>query len=182
MSSPKLYMVLLGCKPQGRHTEQHDIFFGIANELKELVPEINSFWPEAQGKIHLDAYRLVNKIETYRVEVVKKEERRAASSARLFFLNLGGYQSGLFEEAHYKMLLVATDKASAIKNAKETDFFRQYFSPHIDDKYGVDVDDIFDIEEVLPIGMKEKYTLVFTPTVDLQEDEIVLGYMPISKL
>ena len=30
-------MVLLGCRPPGRFTEQHDIFFGIGNSLKELV-------------------------------------------------------------------------------------------------------------------------------------------------
>ena len=46
----KLFMVLIGCKPNGRHTEQHDIFFGIANELRELIPQFNSFWPEAEKK------------------------------------------------------------------------------------------------------------------------------------
>ena len=50
----KLYMVLLGCKPEGRHTEQHDVFFGIAPALKDLIPAFKSFWPEAKGKIHVD--------------------------------------------------------------------------------------------------------------------------------
>ena len=45
MNALKLYMLLLGCKPPGRHTEQHDIFFGIAAELRDLVPEIQQFWP-----------------------------------------------------------------------------------------------------------------------------------------
>jgi hypothetical protein len=51
MHQPKLFMLLLGCKPLGRNTEQHDIFFGIADSLPELKPEILNFWPEAQGKI-----------------------------------------------------------------------------------------------------------------------------------
>lgn len=50
-SELKLFMLLLGCKPPGRHTEQHDIFFGIAASLRDLVPEIQAFWPELQ-KIH----------------------------------------------------------------------------------------------------------------------------------
>jgi hypothetical protein len=41
----KLFMVLIGCKPEGRHTEQHDIFFGIAQTLADLVPQLKSFWP-----------------------------------------------------------------------------------------------------------------------------------------
>ncbi|MDQ8006532.1 MAG: DUF1543 domain-containing protein [Pedobacter sp.] len=181
MTNPKLFMILLGCKPKGRHTEQHDIFFAIANEVKELVPAINAFWPEANGKIHLDAYRIVNNVNGYKVDVVEKNSKADAAN-RLFFMNLGGYQSNVFEELHYKMLMVATEKAEAIKKAKESEFFMQYFSPHIDDKYGVDVDDVFEIEDVLQEEIKAKYQLIFTPTDSLPEDEIVLGYMPIGKL
>ncbi|MGN6440105.1 MAG: DUF1543 domain-containing protein [Agriterribacter sp.] len=35
-------MLLLGCKPAGRHTEQHDVFFGIGASLKDLIPDIIS--------------------------------------------------------------------------------------------------------------------------------------------
>lgn len=174
-------MILLGCKPKGRHTEQHDVFFAIADEIKELVPAIKAFWPEANGKIHLDAYRIVNHVNGYKVEVVGKDSE-LGSNNRLFFMNLGGYQSNVFEELHYKMLMVAEDKAIAIKNAKESEFFEQYFSPHIDDKYGVDVDDVFDIEDVLPKDLKATYKLVFTPADGLPADEIVLGYMPVDRL
>ena len=45
-----------------------------------------------------------------------------------------------------------------------------------------DLDDFFEIEDVLPEEMKIKYQLIFTPMDGLPEDEIVLGYMPISKL
>lgn len=174
-------MILLGCKPKGRHTEQHDIFFAIAGEVKDLAPAIHAFWPEAKGKIHLDAYRIVSHVNGYQVAVVEKNSQ-AGSANRLFFMNLGGYQNKVFDELHYKMLMVADEKSVAIKNAKESEFFNQYFSPHIDDKYGVDVDDVFEIEEVLPEEMKAKYQLVFTPVDGLPEDDIVLGYMPVDKL
>ncbi len=48
-------MVLLGCKPKARHTEQHDIFFGIGQTVKDLVTDIIESWAEAEGKIHIDA-------------------------------------------------------------------------------------------------------------------------------
>lgn len=179
---PKLFMILMGCKPFGRHTEQHDIFFGIADNLKELVPAMRKFWPEAKGKIHLDAYRIVNYVDGYKVEVVPRSETKSISQQQLFFINLGGYQEGIFEELHYKMLLVAADKDLAVKNAKKSSFFKNYITPHIDDKYGVDVDDIFNIEEALPSEQKEKYQLRLIPSVEHDEDDIMLGYIPIYKL
>ena len=89
MDSLKLYMVLLGCRPPGRFTEQHDIFFGIGTSLKNIIPDIIKSWPEAKGKIHLDAFREVTCVDGYRIEVIEKilpvinqEEEK------LFFINL----------------------------------------------------------------------------------------------
>lgn len=184
MPDPQLYMILLGCKPIGRHTEQHDMFFGIGTGLKDLLPAMRSFWPEAKGKIHIDAYRIVKQVEGFQVNIIERQTLplAPANQNQLFFLNLGGYQTGVFEELHYKMLMVETDKDDAVKKAKKTKFFKEHFTPHIDDKYGVDVDDIFNIEEALPQAMKEKYKLIFTPTANLAEDPIELGYIPIYKL
>lgn len=186
MKTPKLFMVLLGASPAGRNIEQHDIFFGIATSLQELVPEMLAFWPEAKQKIHVDAYRIVNKVGNFRVEVKENSHSNESQSQHLFFLNLGGYRKDEFEELHYKMLVVAEEKAQAIKEAKETAFFKHKdfkgASPHIDDKYGVDVDDIFEIKDILTKETKRKYSLHFTLAKELPEDEIVLGYYPFSKL
>lgn len=43
---------------------------------------------------------------------------------KLFFVNLGGYQQGSFEEFHYKLLIVATSQAEAISQAKRSKFYR----------------------------------------------------------
>ena len=69
-------MCLLGCTPQGRNIEQHDVFFGIGQTLKHLVPAIVQFWPEAQGKIHIDAWREVTHVDGYSVQVVEKKNCR----------------------------------------------------------------------------------------------------------
>ncbi len=182
MNTPQLFMILLGCKPLGRHTEQHDIFFGIAHNLKELIPAMRAFWPEAKGKIHIDAYRIVKQVEGFDVKVIDKQQSVPANVHQLFFLNLGGYQTDVFEELHYKMLLVDSEKDEAVKRSKKSTFFKQNITPHIDDKYGVDVDDIFNIEEVLPKAMKEKYQLCFTRNENIKEDDLMLGYIPINKL
>jgi hypothetical protein len=65
----KLFMVVIGCKPKGRFTEQHDVFFGIGTTLKELLPEMKAFWPEAKGKIHIDSWREITTVENHSITI-----------------------------------------------------------------------------------------------------------------
>lgn len=39
-----LYCVLLGCTPTGRNIEQHDIMFGVAENIEDLYEEMKIFW------------------------------------------------------------------------------------------------------------------------------------------
>lgn len=188
MQEYKLYMLLLGCKPDGRNTEQHDMFFTISDSLKNTIPAIKNFWPEAKDKIHIDAWREVKHVDGFTIEVVEKEEGKTLpqTSSKLFFINLGGYKQNEFEEFHYKMLAVADDKGVAIKQAKQTAFYKHCgfdgANSHIDDKYGVDVDDLYEITDILPAEMKEKFRLVITTTNNKEEDTINLGYFKLSNL
>lgn len=180
-----LYMILLGCKPPQRLTEQHDIFFGICESLNQLIPAMNDFWPEAEGKIHIDAWRKVSVVNGYDIGVHPKDQSplMPPNENRLFFLNLGGYKENDFEEYHYKLLVVAPDKTLAIRQAKETAFFKHSTSSHIDDKYGVDVDDVYEIEEVLPPSFKENYRIAINQSSQsAMDDEIHPGYIKLSKL
>ena len=179
-------MLLIGCKPPGRHTEQHDVFFGIATTLQELVPQIEAFWPEPE-KIHIDAWREVNAVEGYRVTVLPKNGADSGNAEhKLFFINLGGYQENKFEEQHYIVLTVKEDRASAFKQAKQTMFFQHNHFPgaesHIDDKYGIDVDDLYQVEEILLPSQKEQYQLSLAAAEDLTDDQVNLGYLKLSRL
>jgi len=184
MDGIKLYMLLLGCKPEGRHTEQHDVFFGIGTSLTDLVPAIIDFWPEANGKIHIDAWREVNMVDRYSVRVTMRGDvSKNEEQHKLFFINLGGYKENDFEEYHYKCLSVAANAAEAIRQAKAQTFWKHQVSSHIDDKYGIDVDDIYEIEEVLPPHLKEKYAVLVEKSTPISsEDELHPGYLKLSKL
>jgi hypothetical protein len=180
-----LFMVMLGATPAGRLTEQHDIFFGIATHLKELVPAMKAFWPEAKGRIHIDAWRTISAIDGYKIEIGSRLEK-SSNQEKLFFINLGGYKENEFEEYHYKVLTVAKNKSEAIKKAKQTTFYKHCgfkgATSHIDDKYGVDVDDIYDIEDILAPHYKEQYSLKITKSLDLARDLVEIGYLKIDKL
>lgn len=183
----KLYMILLGCKPIERITEQHDIFFGIGNSLKNLILQIKTFWPEAKGQLHIDAWREVTVVDNYSIEIIAKETTVNTASEKLFFINLGGYIENEFEEHHHKILTVAKSLGLASKNAKATTFFKHYgfkeAISHIDDKYGIDVDDIYNISDLLDNQFKEQYSLKIRKSKsNLKENDLHIGYLKLNKI
>lgn len=181
----KLFYVILGATPKGRNIEQHDVFFGIAESLKDLVPDMKDFWPEAEGKIHLDCHQEVKIADGYEVKIVEKGEK--SSDEQLYFLNLGGYKPGFFEEFHEQHLMVGKSMGEIVKRAKDTEFYQtmgfEGAVSHIDDKHGVDIDDIFNVNDILPASMKEKYSIVLTRSdAEDQKNPMGLGYLKIDKV
>ena len=185
MNELKLYMVLLGCKPAGRHTEQHDIFFGVGRSLAEIKGDIQQFWKEG-GKIHIDGWREVNVVDGHTVRVMAKKSTPHREGPRLFFINLGGYKQNEFEEFHYKLLTIAPDKGVAIQQSKQSAFYKhtgfEGAVSHVDDKYGIDVDDIYEISDVLPAGVKEKFSIEISPGGTEEEDLLHLGYLRLDAI
>ena len=186
MADLKLYMLLLGCRPKGRNVEQHDVFFGIAASLEELVPAIKQFWSEAH-EIHIDAWREVSFVDGY---IIKPLPRTCISDIeqnglRLFFINLGGYRKGEFDEYHHKMLVIAKDLADAVVQAKEHLFYKQTgfraAPAHIDEKYGLDVDEVYEVEDILPEAFGTHYFIDISKGKS-RKDRFHLGYLPLSKL
>lgn len=140
----KLFYIILGASVKGRTIEQHDVFFGIGKKLKDLVPYIKDFWPEAGSDLHLDAYQEVKFVDGYEIKIVEKGIHK--SDNHLFFINLGAVS-------------------------------------HIDDKHGVDVDDIFKVNDLLPHEMKEKYTLVLEKSGEVEQKNFIkLKYLKIDKI
>ena len=182
----KLFLLLIGSKAPQRNVEQHDFFFGIAHNLKELVPDIKAFWPEAGDSIHIDVWREIKKVDDYKIEAVLKNEKKILSEKKLFFINLGGYQANKMEEQHYTILTVQNDRALAISESKKTVFYKtntiKGANSHVDDKYGIDVDDVYQIEDILIAAHKEKYKIVITKQESLREDEIHPGFLRLNKL
>ena len=181
----KLFYIILGATPAGRNIEQHDVFFGIAQTLKDLIPSMKKFWPEAKGKFHIDGYQEVKFVDGFELKIVEKNSNR--SDQHLFFINLGGYERGKFEELHQQYLMVGKSLAEIIRKAKKTDFYKTMgftdAESHIDDKYGVDIDDICKVSDIMPLEMKEKYSLVLEKTErENQDNYTFIGYLALSKI
>ena len=185
-------MVQLGGRPKGRLIEQHDIFFGAASQVSDLIGDINEHWPEVKNKWHIDSYRAITKVNGYTIKLIESDKQVSKNTdLKLFFINLGGYQQGSFEEFHYKLLIVAPNQADAIKQAKKSDFYKQFTfkdetSPfnaasHIDDKFAVDIDDIYNVNDFI-----SNVQLVIEPISDTDdlviEDQEYVGYLSIKNL
>lgn len=176
---------MIGCRPKGRYTEQHDIFFGIGNSVKELIPQMNEFWPEAKGNFHIDAWREVNFVENYKIEVVPKGTA-TANSSQLFFINLGGYKENEFEEYHYKLISVGDSLSEVTKKAKETTFYKHFgfkgATSHIDDKFGIDIDDTYKVKEILVPTFTNNFDIQISKTEISEEDVLHIGYLNLDKI
>ena len=189
-----LFMVQLGGRPKGRLIEQHDIFFGVANEVSELIDDINQHWPEVRNKWHIDSYRAISKVDNYAIKLVESSSQvECGSDLKLFFINLGGYQRGSFEEFHHKLLIVAATQADAIKQAKQSEFYKAFTykdkdSPfnaasHIDDKFEVDIDNIYNVNDLI-----SNVRLLIEPMANDShelvnaDDKEYVGYLSIKNL
>ena len=184
-TSLKLFYVILGATPQGRNIEQHDVFFGIAESLRELVPDMKEFWKEAKGNIHIDGYQEVRFADGFEINIIEKTDQ--VSENQLYFINLGGYKAGFFQEFHEQHLMVGNSMAEIVKKAKKTQFYKtmgfEGAVSHIDDKHGVDIDDIFKVNDILPQKMKEKYSIVLTKSeAENQKNITNIGYFKIDKV
>lgn len=187
MDQNYLFMILLGCKPPGRKTEQHDVFFSIAKELKDCKEDILLSWPEDRDGLHIDAYRPIKNVGAYTIGIHKRETGQAIGDKEqeglhLYFVNLGGYQKGALEEFHYKTLVVARNSAEAARQAKEAPFASTHLSVHVDDQYALDVDDIYEVSDILPNRIKKEFVLTILPGSQSETDPIVNGYLPLHKL
>ena len=125
------------------------------------------------------------KKEVKEVKIVEKTDTEQEN--QLYFINLGGYKRGAFAEFHEQHLMVGTSMGEVVKRVKKTEFYRtmgfEKATSHIDDKYGVDIDDIFRVNDILPDDMKAHYSIVLEKSdAENQENILDVGYFKIDKL
>lgn len=149
---------------------------------------MKDFWPEAKGKIHIDAWREVAAVDNYSIEIIAKDSAPHSTSGNLFFINLGGYKENEFSEYYYKILTVAANLGSASKKARRSTFYKHCgfegtAASHIDDKYGIDVDNIYKVTDILDGQFKQSCTLKISKSEQaLQEDVLHIGHLKLSKI
>ena len=214
----KLFMLKIGARPQGRLIEQHDVMFVIANSLSETIESVNQHWPAVKNNWHLDAWREVKRVGDYQILLSKDslskdglskdgwskdkaladnifaddkvDNKLDSQGKQLYFVNLGGYLPGQFEEFHYKTLVVAETLGKATAQVKKTAFYQDYTfdnvdtaksgvaTSHVDDKYQLDLDDIHCVADLLP----KDVALTIQPLTEHEKNQLPVDALHIGYL
>ena len=214
----KLFMLKIGARPQGRLIEQHDVMFVIANSLSETIESVNQHWPAVKNNWHLDAWREVKRVGDNQILLSKQSlskdglsKDKALADSRfeddrvdnkldshgkqLYFVNLGGYLPGQFEEFHYKTLVVAETLGKATAQVKKTAFYQDYTfdnvdtaksgvaTSHVDDKQQLDLDDIHCVADLLPNDVALTIQPLTEPEKNqLPDDALHIGYLSLKQI
>ena len=214
----KLFMLKIGARPQGRLIEQHDVMFVIANSLSETIESVNQHWPAVKNNWHLDAWREVKRVGDYQILLSKQSLSKDGLSKdnaladniladdrvdnkldnqgkQLYFVNLGGYLPGQFEEFHYKTLVIAETLGKATAQVKKTAFYQDYTfdnvdtaksgvaTSHVDDKHQLDLDDIHCVADLLPNDVALTIQPLTEPEKNqLPYDALHIGYLSLKQI
>lgn len=202
-------MLKIGARPQGRLIEQHDVMFVIANSLSETIESVNQHWPAVKNNWHLDAWREVKRVGDYQILLSKEslskdglskdnalaDNKLDSQGKQLYFVNLGGYLPGQFEEFHYKTLVVAETLGKATAQVKKTAFYQDYTfdnvdtaksgvaTSHVDDKHQLDLDDIHCVADLLPKDVALTIQPLTEPEKNqLPDDALHIGYLSLKQI
>lgn len=214
----KLFMLKIGARPPGRLIEQHDVMFVIANSLSETIESVNQHWPAVKNNWHLDAWREVKRVGDYQILLSKQslskdglskdnaladnifaddrvDNKLDSQDKQLYFVNLGGYLPGQFEEFHYKTLVVAETLGKATAQVKKAAFYQDYTfdnvdtaksgvaTSHVDDKHQVDLDDIHCVADLLPKDVALTIQPLTEPEKNqLSDDTLHIGYLSLKQI
>ena len=179
----KLFAVYLGGRAPRCNTELHDVVFVVGESIEMSYERLMDKWFGDPLRLHIDSWIELRCVDGYRISL---RPSPAATDRKLYFINLGGYKPGEFEEYHYKTIVAGPDKGAAVRRSKETAFYKHVgfkgAESHIDDKYGIDVDDAHEIDDILPPDTKGTYMLEVLPATGGAEDELHIGYVKLEKL
>ncbi len=104
---------------------------------------------------------------------IADELTQQQDNKRLYFVNLGGYDSKQFTELHKNIFVVVAENEQDAK-AKAVKSIAEWESPHRD--YLFDVDKILDVNQLL----RDK--LILTPCAKGQDFDFTCKYVPIGEI
>ncbi|HBK45683.1 MAG TPA: DUF1543 domain-containing protein [Xanthomonadaceae bacterium] len=138
-----LFVVMLGGTHPKARIELHDVAFVSGDSLEAAYPQLRAQWFGEPRGAHVDSWMEVDGVERWQVRLC--DAPPAPGTPRLFFLNLGGYEGGVFGESHRYLLVVAADKAEAKRKGKAR-VGASWDKPHTDALY--EVDDCLPVDSV----------------------------------
>ena len=132
---PKLYAVLLGGRALGCNTELHDVVFVVGDTIEETYPLLVNKWFGMSTRLHIDSSVELNYINGHKITLSKQVPKTKAEKS-LYFINMGGYQDGVFGEIHDMGFFIGTSKEDVLSKAKNI-LGKNLSQQHCDDNLNI---------------------------------------------
>lgn len=126
----KLYAIYVGGELEGANIELHDMRFVAAASLADTHDELRRQWWGKPKSLHIDCWAELSHVGGYDVSLRTEPYQ---GPERLFYVNLGGYDSREFLEVHRNAFVIAETVAQAKYRALKG--VKHWREPHRDDLY-----------------------------------------------
>ncbi|PJD91455.1 MAG: hypothetical protein CK424_06475 [Legionella sp.] len=168
----KLFVIYIGGAHEKSIIELHDMRFIVANTIEETYDSLRKSWWGTPSSLHLDAWGILDYADGYSLHLSHLPPKKCDN--KLYFVNLGGYDSTQFTELHQNIFVVASNEAQAKHKAVQQ--IAQWESPHRD--YLHQVDTLLDINQLL---VENNHYLHLEKNVNSKPFEFTCRYTPIGR-
>lgn len=169
-----LFIIYIGGGHPQALVELHDIRILVAQTIEDTYDRLRQSWWGSPSSLHLDAWGIVTDADGYQIQLSTTPP--ANTQLKLYFVNLGGYDSQKFTELHQNIFVVAQDPQQAKLRAVQ--HISHWESPHRDYLYAVD--DVHEVNTLLQTTAERHYVHLH-PTKTSTPFEFTCGYTPIGK-
>jgi hypothetical protein len=167
----KLFMFYVGGNCGNSNVELHDVRFSIGDTPEACHADLRRQWWGDARSLHLDCWGAVEQADGFDVELTDKAS--SEDFGKLFFVNLGGYDTREFTELHKNILLVAPDAKAA--KAKALTQIQSWSVPHRDRQFEVEM-----AVDVSNLMQSYGRFLTLTPMTREKPFKFVCKYLPIA--
>ena len=153
---PSLFLVVLGGRIAGSHIELHDVRWVVGTCIEDTIPSLRQQWFGLTSGLHIDSYKAIRHVDGHAVELITDRsevvEQRAdlngTGEEKLWFVNLGGYDSDSLQELHQFGLVVAPSKQAAKARARRR-WLEDALKVHKDDLHSIN--NLGTVDDCLPL-------------------------------
>jgi hypothetical protein len=97
----------------------------VGNTIEDTIPSLRQQWFGLIRGLHIDSYKAIRHVDGYAIELIagksndtELQQTMDKSDHKLWFINLGGYNSESLQEQHHFNLVVASNKQAAKYQAR----------------------------------------------------------------
>ena len=167
----KLFMFYVGGNCGNSNVELHDVRFSIGETPEACHADLRQQWWGDPKSLHLDCWGAVEQADGFDVTLASEASRE--DFGKLFFVNLGGYNSAEFGELHKNILLVAPDAKEA--KARALTQITGWSEPHRDKQFEVEM-----AVDVSALMQSYGRYVTLTPMIREKPFSFVCKYLPIA--